>query len=227
MELKKALELQVEHYGRDGTIRIDENGYICLNDLAEYYPHKRIQNWIDNASTKELIEKVGDVLISWKRSELKPVVAKRGKYKSGTYAHELVAMDFAAWLSVELKLKIYQAYIDGTQNKQDWNIKRILAANNYKLMCEAIKNDHETPKHYHFSNEALMLNEIVFGVRDGHVRESATEKQLEDISWAESRNGAFIEAGMDYQSRKAKLIEMYKSRSGIGNINTKELENGN
>jgi hypothetical protein len=223
MELKKALELQVEHYGRDGTIRVDENGYMCLNDLAEYYPHKRIQHWMENSSTKELIQKVSDILINPFSGELKPsVIARRGKYKSGTYAHELVAMDFAAWLSVELKLKIYQAYIDGTQHKKDWNIKRILAADNYKMMCDAIKNDHEAPKPYHFSNETLMLNEIVFGVRDGYIRENATEKQLEDISWAEKTNGVMIQMGIDYQSRKAKLAEMFEK---MQSTSTKELEN--
>lgn len=212
MELKKALELQVQYYGHDGTVRVDENGYICLNDLAAYFPNKRIQNWMDNISTKELIEHVDSFLIHSNSSELKSLITKRGRHKSGTYAHELIAMDFAAWLSVEFKLNIYQAFIDGTQRKQDWNIKRILAANNYKLMCEAIKNDHEVPKPYHFSNEALMINEIVFGVRDGNVRETATEEQLDAVSWIETRNGAYIEAGMEYQDRKKLLTRLYQEK---------------
>lgn len=209
MELKKAVELQVMHYGQDGTIRVDANGYLCLNDLQSYYPNKDLGEWMKNKSTKELIDKVGDFLNTGNSTELKPsVIAKRGRHHSGTWAHELVAMDFAAWLSVEFKIQVYQAFINGTQRKENWNIKRILAANNFKLMTDAIKADHDTPKPYHFSNEALMLNEIVFGVRDGNVRDTATEEQLDYMAILEGYNAGFIEAGMDYQTRKKTLSDI-------------------
>lgn len=203
MELKKAFELQVKYYGNDGTVKVDDNGYLCLNDLAEFFPNKRIQHWLDNDSTKEFISYVGKLLINPVSGELKPaVIAKKGRYNSGTFAHELIAMDFAAWLSVEFRVHIYQSYINGTQRKENWNIKRILAANNYRLMTDAIKNDHEVTKPYHYSNEALMLNEIVFGIREGNVRETATEEQLDFIATLESYNAGYIEAGIEYAQRK-------------------------
>ncbi len=210
MELKKALELQVQYYGSDGSVKVDENGYICLNDLAAFFPQKRIQNWIDNASTKELIQKVDELLIHSISSELKSMITKRGRYKSGTYAHELVAMDFAAWLSVEFKLTIYQAFINGTQKKQDWNIKRILAAHNYKIMCEAVKNAHEPAKPYHYSNESLMINEIVFGIRDGNVRDNASEEQLDTVTMLEQDNATMIKLGINYQDRKKHLQAIFE-----------------
>jgi hypothetical protein len=225
MELKKALELQVNYYGSDGVIRVDENGYICLNDFISFFPNKDMSNWARSTSTIEFIQSVeNEISNSVKSTELKQaVITKRGRYKSGTYAHKWVATHFAMWLSAEFSLIVIRSFEEGTQNKQDWNIKRILAANNYKLMCEAIKNDHENPKHYHFSNEALMLNEIVFGVRSSEVRESATEQQLDAIAWLESRNGAYIEIGMDYQERKKTLLAMYETKY-LPKL-TKELEN--
>lgn len=230
MELKKALDLQVQYYGKDGTVRVDENGYLCLNDLHAYFPQKRLQDWLDNKATQELIAAVEANLNHAKERDLKSpsdvknlnarnsgyidsaIITKRGRHSGGTFAHEIVAMDFAAWLSVEFKIHIYTSYINGTQQKQDWNIKRILAANNYKLMCEAIKNDHEPANHYHFSNEAKMLNNIVFGRHEPDIRDTATEAQLDAIAWLEGRNGAYIELGMEYQDRKSKLAEMYQAK---------------
>lgn len=212
MELRRALELHTEYNGVPGIVKCNGD-YICLNDLNSYFPSKRIDHWLESSQVKELVECVEKNIIPGKPG----IQTRRGK-GGGTYAHHLIAMDFAAWLSVEFKLKIYMEYTNGTQHKQDWTIKRILAADNYKLMCRAIEDRHDPVQVYHFSNEALMLNEIVFGTREGDVRENATEQQLDDISWLESRNGAYIELGMDYQTRKKTLIEMYAKK------NTKLIE---
>lgn len=206
MELKRALELHTEYNGITGLVKCDGE-YICLNDLNEYFPNKRIQHWMENAQTKELIEQVEKTLITGKPA----IISRRGK-GGGTYAHNIIAMDFAMWLSVEFRLKVYVEYMNGTQHKENWNIQRIMAANNYRLMTRSITDAHEKPMPYHYSNEALMLNEIVFGVREGNVRETATEKQLDDIAWLEGRNGAYIDLEMDYQTRKERLAEMYAKR---------------
>lgn len=207
MDLKKALELRMEYAGIAGAVKV-EDGYVCLNDLNAFFPGKRLDHWLSNGQTQELINAVNKrIQIPGKSG----IWAKRGN-RGGTYAHHLVALDFAAWLSVEFRLQVYEAYTNGTQHKQDWNIKRIMAANGYKLMCNAIAADHEDPKAYHYSNEALMLNELVFGVREAHVRDTATEAQLDDIAWLESRNGAYIELGMDYATRKETLKRMYAKK---------------
>jgi hypothetical protein len=208
MELKRALELRTEYAGQSGVIRIDSNDYVCLNEMLAFFPSKSMDKWAKAEHTREFISAVE---AEYKLPPNGGIIAKRGK-SGGTWAHPMIAFEFATWLSPEFKIKVYREYIEGTQRKENWNIKRILAANNYKLMCDAIKNDHETPRPYHFSNEALMINEIIFNVRDGHIRENATEKQLEDISWAEKTNGTLIELGMDYQTRKSKLAEMYAKR---------------
>jgi len=68
----------------------------------------------------------------------------------------------------------------------------------------------DNPSNY--SNEALMLNEIVFGIRDGDVRDSATEDQLDLISMFEVYNAGFIDIGMDYQARKLALQTIFNKR---------------
>lgn len=212
MELKRALELHTEYAGNAGVIRVDKDEYICLNELNSFFPNKRISDWMRTDETKTFIEIVEKTIIAGKCG----IIARRGK-SGGTWAHHLIAFEFAMWLSPEFKIKVYQEYINGTQNKKDWNIKRIMAANNYKIMCEAIHNDHEKPCQHHYTNEALMINEIVFGVRESAVRDSASEEILDVISLLESYNAGFIEAGMDYQTRKQtiKMIHEKKTVKGI------------
>lgn len=209
MELKRALELRQEYNGIAGVIKCDGD-YICLNDLLAYFPSKRIQHWQDNAQTKELIEQVEKTIIAGKSA----IISKRGK-GGGTFAHHLIAMDFAAWLSVEFKLKIYMAYISGTQTKKDWNIIRELAAFNYKMLSVSVLNAHEDPKPYHFSNEALMINEIVFGAHKAVDRDKLSDADLKKLTEIEAKNAAYIDLGIGYQERKERLMKMYQRKIGV------------
>jgi hypothetical protein len=78
-------------------------------------------------------------------------------------------------------------------------------------MCESIHQDHDQPKPYHFSNEAKMLNGIIFG-EPSFDRDQATESQLDAMAWLESHNAAYIDLGMDYHDRKKRLAEIYATK---------------
>jgi hypothetical protein len=210
MELKRALELRTEYAGKAGVIRVDNQDFICLNEMLAFFPNKSMDKWAKAEHTKEF------VLAVEKEFQIPPnggIIAKRGK-AGGTWAHPMIAFEFATWLSPEFKLKVYREYIEGTQNKKGWNIKRIMAADNFKFMTEAVKNDHAEPKHYHFSNEARMINQILFG-EPSFDREEATEFQLDQISWAERANGVMIEMCIDYQERKSKLADLFIKKNTV------------
>jgi len=214
MELKEALVLRMSFNDVQGEIRIDKNGYVCLNDLAVYYPNKSIKEWKKNKSTIEFIELIDLNLNRGDSPHLKTcLLSKRGKYLGGTYAHQDLAMEFCMWLSPEFKLNVIQAFRMGNQRKDDWNIKRILASENYKLMRESVKNDHDPAMGYHYGNEAKMLNKIVFGFHQKGIRDIAKEKQLDDIAWLESKNSAYIDIKMSYDDRRKTLIDLYQKRN--------------
>lgn len=211
MKLDEALTLRMSFNDLQGEIRVDENGYICLNDLAQYFPHKRIDNWKRLDSTNEFIGVLENRLNTSDVSDLKPISTKRGKYNGGTYAHGLLALDFCMWLSPEFRYEVYSAYESGKQKKENWNVKRILAAYNYKVMSKSVEDAHDPAKFYHYSNEAKMLNVIVFGKSEKGIRDTATEKQLDDIAIFEGRNSAYIDLGMSYDERKKVLTDQYKT----------------
>lgn len=214
MELKEALVLRMSFNDVCGEIRIDKNGYVCLNDLSVYYPNKSIKDWKKNKSTVEFMDLIDKDLNRENSPHLKKcLLSKRGKYNGGTYAHQDLAMEFCMWLSPEFKLTVIQAFRKGTQRKENWNIKRILASENYKLMAESVKNDHDPVRGYHYGNEAKMLNKIVFGMHQKNIRDIATESQLDDIAWLESKNSAYIDIKMSYDDRRAILTDLYLKRN--------------
>ncbi len=213
MKLTDALTLRMKFNDLQGEIRVDDNGYICLNDLSSYYPHKKINEWKKNNSTKEFIKTVDDFLNRGDSTYLKSsIISKRGKYSGGTYAHELIAMEFCTWLSPEFKMKVYLEYMHGKQKKKDWNIKRILAAYNYKIMSKSVEDAHDPVMGYHYGNEAKMINVIVFDRHEKGIRDNTSETKLDDIAWLEGKNSAYIDINMDYQERKAVLIKLYEDR---------------
>lgn len=214
MELTKAFEMSIEYLGHADPIRVDKNGYICLTDMVKFFPRKRINNWMRLEATSEFLEVVQRFLNSSHLSYLKTIYRKRGKYEGGTYAHELVALEFATWLSPEFKMKVLYEYQNGTQKKEGWNIKRILSAFNYKLMSKAIQSAHEDPKHYHYSNEAKMINTIVFGHHEKGIRDHSSEEQLNMVAELEGHNATLIEIGMDYSERKEKLSTLFTKSYG-------------
>ena len=225
MKLQKAFEMTVEYVGEAKPIKVNSQGMICLNDMVSFFPNKEIKNWLRTNETKEFIIVIeqflkGADLLQLKIDDfgtrggipkgLKSISTKRGKYEGGTYAHELVALEFATWLSPEFKLNVLLAYQNGTQNKKNWNIKRILASFNYRLMSKAVEQDHDEPKHYHYSNEAKMINKIVFGRHENGIRDVASESELDLIAKVEGHNATLIGIGMEYQERKEKLRQLVK-----------------
>jgi len=212
LKLQKAFEMRVNYLGVNETIRVNEDGYICLTDLNKYYPKKRIRDWEALKATKEFIETVSSFLNSENSRSLDLIKKQRGRYDGGTYAHELIAFEFATWLSPEFKLQVFLEYQNGTQRKEDWNIKRILASHNYKIMTKAIEQDHENPQNYHYSNEAIMINKIVFGKHEKGIRDSASEYDLDRIANLESHNSTMIYLGMNFKTRKVCLLLNYTKR---------------
>jgi hypothetical protein len=205
MKLKRALELRME-YRMSEVIHVDKNGYICLNDLNRFYPSKRIDKWKKLDSTLELIQCLDNEVKTPVRGKLKrSIISKSGRYGGGTYACKELAMDFAMYLSVEFKLKVLRAYEDGVERQEKWDIKRELAAQGYNLLKESINDAHEEPRGYHFSNEADLINILVFGKRKRDLgycpRDKATTEQLKQVTAMQTMNAVLIDLDYDRAER--------------------------
>lgn len=96
----------------------------------------------------------------------------------------------------------------------------------YRPMTDAIKHEKEsqgkTIKHYHFSNEADLINRIALGMTSAKfrvfhdlskkdpIRDYLTPYQLKCVTDLQRANTAFIQMGLDFDERKDKLTAMYK-----------------
>ena len=123
-----------------GVLRINNQEYISLTDLARYAdeddPRYPIQNWMRNKevvlylglwenmnnSNFNRVEfdtfkiEAGSNLFKispqkWiKATNAIGIISKSGRYDSGTYAHPDIAFEFASWLSPEFKLYLIQEF---------------------------------------------------------------------------------------------------------------------
>lgn len=82
----------------------------------------------------------------------------------------------------------------------------------YRVMTDMVVEVREevgkTCKSHHFSNEALMLNEIIFGVRKPVDRDSLDLSDLAILTKMEMRNARLIGRGLPYAERKD-LLKKY------------------
>lgn len=94
----------------------------------------------------------------------------------------------------------------------------------FRPMTDAIKDIHEEPKHYHYSNESDMINRIVLGVtaskyrahheigKNESIRDYMTDLQMLAVIDLQRANTVFIQVGDSYEDRKKKLTKMFNLR---------------
>lgn len=152
---------------------------------------------------------------------------KRGRH-GGTFAHVDLALDFAAWISPEFRLHVFQEYrrlkADETSRLNlEWQKNRLFASLNYRLHTDAVKEmlpvDIDSKlSGIQYAREAEMLNLAVFGFiakdwklrnlnLDGNPRDYASATQLLILNNLEVLNATFIQEGIDRDTRYKKLYE--------------------
>ena len=64
---------------------------------------------------------------------------------------------------------------------------------------------------FHYSNENLMLNQVVLGERRAFAEHEMTNKQIEILEKARTLNGSMIDLNLPFQDRKLKLIDWFNN----------------
>ncbi len=191
------------------SITVMEDDFMSLTDLARYFdqsePKELINNWIRLKDTIELLgaweylhnpDFKGVEFDTFKnaagsnRFRLSPTkwiettgaigfTTKRGRYDSGTFAHQDLALAFCSWLSPVFHLYVIKEFqrLKSLENPE-WDLRRALTKVNFQLHQGAIR-EHILPVLkgrpapsglLAFSEEADMLNQAVFGMTAGQWR---------------------------------------------------------
>ena len=93
-------------------ITIDEHGRFNLNAIHKASGagrQKRPSYWLATKQSKELISELED---QDKNSCLAPLKAYHGGAAPGTFAHELLAVSYAGWISPKFQLQVNQVFLD-------------------------------------------------------------------------------------------------------------------
>ncbi|HEV2479736.1 MAG TPA: KilA-N domain-containing protein [Puia sp.] len=256
-------------------IKVNQADYISLTDMVKKFEGglALIEKWLRNKNTVEFLgiwEKLNNpdfnspefegimleaglnrFTISVKKWAEKTngigLVARTGRFNSGTYAHKDIAFEYGSWLSPEFKLymiKEFQRLKDEESNKTrvEWNFQRTLAKINYRIHTDAVKEklipsaitNEQSATIY--ATEADVLNVALFGNtakqwreynpdKQGNIRDVATLEQLVVLSNLESINALLLHQGFSQSERLQKLNQaaIQQMKSLLNNPNTKKL----
>ena len=168
---------------------------------------------------------------------------KSGRYNGGTYAHKDIALEFASWISAEVKLYIIKEFqrlkIQET-NKLEWQGKRILTKLNYIIHTDAV-NKHLIPinlttkqKNEIYASEADLLNVALFGItakewresnssKEGNIRDYVNTIELAILSNLEFYNSKLIEENIPQQTRLILLNNEANKEKELFNKNNEKV----
>jgi len=98
----------------------DEEGRFNLNTLhraSKTATHKRPSKWLATPQAKELITEL-ESQSPHEGLARKLISSVKGGAASGTFAHELIAVSYAGWISPSFQLKVNQAFLDSRKNPE-------------------------------------------------------------------------------------------------------------
>ena len=254
-------------------VQINEDDYISLTDIAKIKndgdTNMVIASWIRRVDTIEFLKlwelinnenfkptdfegfksKPGQnaFTISPKKwIELTNAIGlkvKSGRYNGGTYAHKDIALEFASWISAEVKLYIIKEFqrlkIQET-NKLEWQGKRILTKLNYIIHTDAVNKHLITinltteQKNEIYASEADILNVALFGMtakqwrtanpnKEGNIRDYASTIELAILSNLEFYNSKLIEENIPPQTRLIILNNEANKEKELFNKNNEKV----
>jgi hypothetical protein len=254
-----------------------DEDYVSLTDIAKFKnprdPNGVILNWMRRVFTLEYLslwEKINNpsfkptdfegfkskpgenaFTMSPKRwielTMAKGVIVKSGRYNGGTYAHKDIALEFASWISPEVKLYIikeFQRLKIKESNELEWQGSRFLTKLNYLIHTETIKEYlitvelSEEQISYIYATEADLLNVALFGKRasewkkvnphlNGNIRDHANAIELAILSNLEFYNSKLIENKLSSKERIVLLNKEANKEKEIFNKNQMIIKNKN
>lgn len=117
---------------------------------------------------------------------------------------------------VEAARVLHKAFSKGRVEVQDWSRARLDAAARYQVMSEVLMETRadqgKETKSFHYSNEAIMVNEVCFGTRKPVDRDALSKADLRLLNSVEAKNTVMIGRGQTYAFRKGALSHYVAQR---------------
>ncbi len=211
-------------------VSVDENGMIFLPDLHKAaknseFPvnRKTAADWLRTKTSKEFIEQ-----LKIEKLETQICVTKttKGRGKTGTWAHELIAIEYARWLNPKFAIQVNKVFLRVCRGDLEGasKIARDDAAQKFKPMNDALVNmrsrQGKGTQARHFNNESGLIALAVTGYSPkvlktmlGHDWRTQLDSDfLSEIAKAEETNTNLLNSDVfDYALRKSHLSNLFSN----------------
>lgn len=217
------------------TIRRDADGRYSLNDLhrsavenGKATDSQRPGNFLKADSVSAFVKALETA------TKIAVCVKLPGR-SGGTFADELIAIRYAAWIEPAFEVDVYRTFqsakrsaAESVREGVDHAMSRERARLEAPALTDAIKHGRlaagKEVKHYHFSTEFDLINRIALGMpskqyRVAHcisqnesIRDHLTPCEIKCIEHLQRLNASLIDVGMPYEARKEQLSKVYIQR---------------
>lgn len=195
----------------DGQVmQFNDSGWFNATIAADRFG-KRPVNWLELDSTVRYMASMSSAL-KVDKSDLLDI--KKGR-SGGTWMHPKLAIAFARWLSddfaVWCDLQI-DKIIHGERESIDWGMMRHASKSSNKVANEILmmvrQEQGKKTKHFHYANEAKLVNFALTGKFEPVDRDSLSAQDLDLLASLENRNSVLIGRDVDRETRKEILCQM-------------------
>lgn len=192
------------------AMQFNDAGWFNATAAAEKFG-KLPANWLSLPSTDSYIDSMSRALNVGKSDIIKTSRGRNG----GTWLHPKLAVAFARWLSddfaVWCDLQI-DKIIHGERETIDWGMMRHASKSSNKVaneILQMVRNEQgKETKHFHYANEAKLVNFALAGKFEPIDRDSLSAEDLDLLASLENRNSVLIGREVDRETRKEILCQM-------------------
>ena len=192
------------------AMQFNDAGWFNATSAAEKFG-KLPANWLSLPSTDSYIDSMSRALNVGKSDIIKTSRGRNG----GTWLHPKLAVAFARWLSddfaVWCDLQI-DKIIHGERETIDWGMMRHASKSSNKVaneILQMVRNEQgKETKHFHYANEAKLVNFALTGKFEPIDRDSLSAEDLDLLASLENRNSVLIGREVDRETRKEILCQM-------------------
>lgn len=134
--------------------------------------------------------------------------SKRGA-GGGTWLHPKLAVRFAQWLDVDFAVWCDEQIDSIMRGKDDWRTLRHASASTNKVVNAILQHTRadagKDTQHFHYANEAKLVNWVVCGEFKGLNRNELGDSDLDLIAHLEERNAVLLGRGLTREQRQPML----------------------
>ncbi|HEX6859359.1 MAG TPA: KilA-N domain-containing protein [Caulobacteraceae bacterium] len=211
---------------RGRTIRVDEQNRICLNDLhkaAGYSTNKSPSAWRDLPTTGPfqvaVLERITGKSGNFTRDEMRALIVAKGSAAGGTFAHPIMALAYAEYLSDKLAVEVKEVFLRykaadatladdilqrATPEANEWAGTRALGRTVRSKYTDTLKNHGAEGKDYGMCTNALyqalfdggakkLREQKGLPARGGNLRDKMTTPELVYVMAGETLSTERIE----------------------------------